>query len=1726
MKIKTKQRYQRLVFQLLGIFLLLGPGIINFAALPVYGVTKNQQQQQGDPSALEKFYHEQIKAAEKQKTQAFYEAASAQLKERGLMDPETAATEVDPSQRIRIVVQLRPAAGAEQPTTVEPDGSAKSIAAINQTAKTVTAKQKDVKKQIEELTGTKAQRSFGYLVNGFSIDAKINDVEKIRKLPQVKSVTAAKVYRPTEAAANELGNVPAVWEKYKLKGEGMVISIIDTGIDYTHKDLVLSNTQMKKLTETAVNKSQQTLGYGKFFTEKVPFGHNYADNNENVIDNGSMHGQHVAGIAAANGAVQGVAPEAQVLAMKIFSDNTAYSGAYSDATIAAIEDSVILGADVINMSIGNVSANTDPNDPEELAIQHATKLGVLSVISAGNSSVSGTDNTHSNPQNKLGTGELSTLGRPGVTKEALTVASSENSILTVDTLSSPDFTFTSEPELNGAASAFIFPESDYTVLTGTPHEVVAVGLGKPEDYQGKDVQGKIALIQRGELTFNEKVHNAKAAGAISAFIYNNVDGLLNSMGIDDKSLPVVGLSKQDGQQLATQANGQQLSFTFGNGHIKNSAAGKMSDFTSWGPTPELDFKPEISAPGGNIYSLANENTYQNKSGTSMAAPFVAGAQALIYQAIKQKKLPLEGQQLSQFAKNSVMNTAIPMMDIEHTKEIISPRRQGSGQIKVDRAIENTVSVTDPTEGDASIALKDIDRTTQFSVALTNHGQQAVTYQFNDFGGVYTQVTDPTSKELYDTKISGATLSADHNRITVQPGTTVNIQLTITLPDNFQEQNFVEGYVGFDSTGDAPNLVVPYLGFYGIYSTARIVDAPMYEPDSIAPTLSGLLISNNSTVLAIDSDQKVHPDMQIISPNNDQVADYAQPLLFLLRNYASADYAIVNEKDQVIKQLYKDIDGHKDYYNTSIGRWTYHLVADAEWDGTVYDQKTGKERIVPDGQYRFKITVSPRSTGADQVTYLPIKVDTTPPDFTGFTVNDDGTLTLNASDNYTGVNLKAAITINEKKYFSSLTKVADGRYQTTSFKDELATGKNLIEVVVADQGGNTAYQQQYTTAENKDHLLLFNLEKKQIITTNSNGYNASNNSYTIKGTYKNNAIFYANNHEITTDVNGAFTASIPLLKDTNPSTQVTFSEDASGQQVIRSIPIQVAITPPALTINEANAAESEQRNVQGDHYQLSGTTNATRLTVTNLSNNAAFNLTDAIENGTFSVDIPLVFGENLIRIQATDQYDNEATKILTIYTTSSTAYNDEIISFDQLGNGLAFINSDSSAYQKETQTLTITGHLNYPAKVFKLNGETVPVNPDNLSFRYELKNIATGFHTLAAYIQDERLNDGKPVVDYGYSFCIDTILPTLSVLGAASDERGTLKVYTNQNPYTIKAQITDNLSGYSLKINHNTVYSDINYNTYDEAFFAGRSAVNVDYPLELQDGMNHIQLEAIDAFNNQSTLALSIDYHVAQLVAPQVTASTTQLTKQPVTLKLAKLANTKLYYSIDNQTWMTAEDTLTVTKNQTLAFKFIDQYGNESPVTSYQINNIRTCIAAEPTITVKPAQDKRSVKMILDYASPLATEHAEDTHLAYSLDEGKTWQDYTKPVTINQSLTLFAKTYDDAGNESSIFKETIVIPKENQEQETNETPRKPGSSTNKPTAEPTKEAANQAPANSNKTISIGNQPAALGSNGQDSTYSGVRRLLNTGTKNSFPLIFIGLFLIAVVVISYFRKKKTR
>ncbi|WP_017413295.1 S8 family serine peptidase [Clostridium tunisiense] len=904
------------------------------------------------------------------------------------------------SELIRVIVEV------EAPAAAEVAGNAK---ASGQQINVAKSAQLPVMGEVKKIIGTDIKNSFGNLVNGFSIEVRRGELEKIKNLPGVKNVTEVKKYYVDMNSAKELTQAENVWKDYGYQGEGMLISIIDTGIDHTHKDMRLDQDgkDKVKLSKSAVEEKIKTLGKGTYLSEKVPFGYNYADKNNTAKDStDSMHGMHVAGIAAANGsdeevktgsAVDGVAPDAQLLAMKVFSNGPLSKSAFSDDIVAAIEDSVTLGADVINMSLGSSSGFMDSEDPQQIAIERATNAGVSVVVSAGNSQYS----TAPNKFNSMT--DIGIVGSPGVAKDTLQVANFENNKITL-----ADTVYLKSGDTLLGKCGFTKAGVDvYSKLNGKEYDVVDCGRANDGSaFQGKDVKGKIALIERGDTSFDNKIANAQAAGAIGVIVYNNSradEEAYMSMAVtiaDNRNIPATFVRRSSGLKIVEAIkNGQNPKVSFKEEVISeaNADAGDFDSSTSWGVTPSLDFKPEISAPGGDIYSTVNDNKYETMSGTSMAAPHATGGQALIIQGIKKNNPSIKGRDLSRLARFTAINTAEIKMDKHDPTTPYSPRRQGAGMMQIENAIKNNVILTYKKDGNAVTALKEIGKTTTFELELENLGDKPVTYDVESLG-VLTDQSDSISSMHYVEKIDQASVKFDVNKVTVPAKGKAMVKATLDVADGVSTERFLEGFIKFN-TSDAPDLVMPYIGYYGDWSKEEILNIPMWEAstkdhhlyltDTDKRSLKSTVVTQvtegdkvYNSYLGYDgatgkyNEPKIDKNTIAISPNGDKQGDVIIPSLYHLRNAKNTVVVVLDKDGKELGEVAKQSNIRKREYAKNPIRTT---LMDLAWDGSIYNKSTGKNEILPEGQYTIDIRSSVDLPNAKPQSFIvPVKIDLTAP----------------------------------------------------------------------------------------------------------------------------------------------------------------------------------------------------------------------------------------------------------------------------------------------------------------------------------------------------------------------------------------------------------------------------------------------------------------------------------------------------------------------------------------------------------------------------------------------------------------------------------------------------------------------------------------------------------------------------------------------------------------------------
>ena len=661
--------------------------------------------------------------------------------------------------------------------------------------------QDDLVNRIERATGSKLDVVWNLTLaaNMISANVRYGDIASIEKLPGVQEVILENQYlaEPVEKSGNVTNMATSgvqtgsglAWDA-GYTGAGTRIAVIDTGTDTDHQSLNATAfeyalsliAQEKGMSYEAYVESLELLDAEEiaavagalnvsidpdraYFNTKLPFGYNYKDADYDIThdnDEEGEHGSHVAGIATANSwlynaesgtygkamdycFMQGVAPEAQLLTMKVFGKS---GSPYDSDYFAAIEDAVVLGADVINLSLGSVAPGrgTHSNPVFEAIMDDLTESGVVVSISAGNSgpwSEMAENNVELGGMGYLYSTEstLDTIGQPGSFTNSLAVASVENDgmigyYITVG----GEMIVYNEDNRDGQ-----FTNQPFTSIAGEHEYIFLDGVGKAEDWQAvADVlPGKIALCSRGETNFVEKATLAIEAGAIAVFIYNNQSGVI-TLDLTDYlyTNPVAALTQAQGAAIraastpVTDGSGNVLyltgtmtvSDTIGLGSF-DSAYYTMSDFSSWGVPGSLELKPEITAPGGNIYSLNGLEPsgagYEIMSGTSMASPQVAGMSALMAQYVRENGLTEKtGLTERQLIQSLLMSTAEPLLASEGIYYPVI--QQGAGMANVYDAISAGSYITmapssssGAEDGKVKVELfDDPDRTGSYTAAFT------------------------------------------------------------------------------------------------------------------------------------------------------------------------------------------------------------------------------------------------------------------------------------------------------------------------------------------------------------------------------------------------------------------------------------------------------------------------------------------------------------------------------------------------------------------------------------------------------------------------------------------------------------------------------------------------------------------------------------------------------------------------------------------------------------------------------------------------------------------------------------------------------------------------------------------------------------------------------------------------------------------------------------------------
>lgn len=921
-------------------------------------------------------------------------------------DSSQQVTAYAPDERVRIVIELEdaPLLDSHKVSQYASVTDFLDSNAAQSTEHKLERARKAVKSQLAtKLDDVEVRYEYTTVFNGLSVEADYADLEAIQDLPGVKDAYVSQVYQLIEPV-NETklaDSVPAIGgdisQKTGYTGKGMVVAILDTGLDTSHEAFQNAVNAPKFTKQDIADKlASDSLRVGNvnvksiYQSDKIPFAYDYYDDDTNV-SGGNSHGTHVAGIVGANsGQVTGVAPDAQLMIMKIFGDDG--SGAYDSDIIAALEDAVVLGADAVNMSLGMTAGFSEAAATKTREVyQRVKNAGISLMCAAGNEysssykSAGGTDlPLASNPDNGA-------VASPSTYGAALSVASMNNMKATAPYLLVGDRKIRySDP----AETA-----SKQIASLGGTYAYVDCGVGATTDFTGKSLTGKVALIQRageeaGEiLSFAQKEKNAKAAGAKAVIIYDNVEGDLVNMATDG-SIPAVFISKADGEAMLA-ATEKKVSFSKSYlSQFQDAYSGKMSDFSSWGVTPDLKLKPEITAPGGDIYSTLPGGLYGSMSGTSMASPHMAGAAVVMAQYITEELggTGMTQQEITALSNKLLMSTAVPVKNKQSLP--YSPRKQGAGLVQLGRATKAKAYLSSAGGGLPKAELGDsTNGSFSFSFQANNLSNSEIKYEV----GV-TVLTEDTVTENGKTYLaqSPRELGADEVTVTAPDTVTLNskgqaeveVSLALTakgkaaLDAKFPNGIYLEGFVTLTPVngGDTISLGLPFMGFYGDWSAAPIFDASVYDTDkspAVYRTMLGLFGADGSgyylghNLYATDNDRF---DKNYIAMSNKTPNYHVTAAMAMLRSADELTFSVTNESNA---KVYEETltNQSKTYYSSS--QQSYHTpMANTGFTGYT-KSKFSAAKALPEGKYTYTVTAT--LNGKTETESFPLTIDNQAPE---------------------------------------------------------------------------------------------------------------------------------------------------------------------------------------------------------------------------------------------------------------------------------------------------------------------------------------------------------------------------------------------------------------------------------------------------------------------------------------------------------------------------------------------------------------------------------------------------------------------------------------------------------------------------------------------------------------------------------------------------------------------------
>ena len=891
-------------------------------------------------------------------------------------------TDRDPARVVGIIVQLDDGADA-----------AASLASINEA---VAGAFPGAQVQV--------QREYDNALVGFALRAPAGSLDAIRAssgvraaflereghVSDVAAMDAEGGTRASQAEGQDPANLSAQLmmrtDQVTQKGEGKVIAVIDTGVDMTHPAFTGAMPDNVALSEDQVQALVPHLGAGKsgqYMSEKFPFAYDYADDDVDAAprEGGSgFHGTHVAGIAAGNAdKIVGTAPDAQIIVGKVTRSED--DALLDSALLAALDDMVVLRPDVINLSLGwTAGMDNEADSVYDTVYKKLQEEGITVNAAAGNAFSTGYGNNSGKGLPYASDPDTSVMDEPATYPSVVAVGSVENALIrNAFTAAGMDIGYQRSRGMNGEKVAY------FSDLPAGTYEYVDAGFASEEDVAAlkekfpNGLSGKIALVSRGKMTYQKKVENLYDLHPAGVLVYNNVSvGSLIIMNLTTQDVPAAFISQADGQAMLA-ASDHHLTIAEGQ-VLPQSTTYEASEFSSWGVSPDLRLKPEIAAPGGNVFSAIPNGAYEQTSGTSMATPQMAGISAIVLQRVQSDPLfaSMSARDKADVVQNIIMGTARPLTDAAQTSgALYSQRKQGAGLVDALAATTSSVYPTVAGAAEPSRPKADLgDGTTgwHFDVTLHNLGAAPATYELSSQalseivdGGFFTEHSSDWRGRGVEVTYSGAaSASAEGATVTVPAlgEATVGVdvmpgsEFASYVADNTPNGTFLDGFVRFASKTDGqPDLAVPYLGFYGDWGKAPIFDAlastggAHTRASEIVNGSTGDSLGYNPLIKVADRTGKPNPQRYVISRSAASGAPTVlEPRTGTLRSVHALTSTYTNEAGETVFT----VTNHRNWKSIYLTSTEENTWVEAYHDSTAFDANAEKFARMPDGAYKLTL----------------------------------------------------------------------------------------------------------------------------------------------------------------------------------------------------------------------------------------------------------------------------------------------------------------------------------------------------------------------------------------------------------------------------------------------------------------------------------------------------------------------------------------------------------------------------------------------------------------------------------------------------------------------------------------------------------------------------------------------------------------------------------------------------